>query len=193
MTIKDLLSIFHQMGHIQYFLQYKNLSVIFRAGANPAFEEAVGSVVTLSASSHKHLLNRGLLSQQHQDKGDGDQKDPRPGAPGQGLREAGPEPPPDCPPLSPEEEANFLMSVALEKIAFIPFAYLMDLFRWKVFDGTIEKDVYNQEWWNLRWGGPPFWPLWPRLDQGGLLGQPQGDRLLPKGTTVSPPGAELGV
>ena len=63
MTIEDLLSIFHQMGHIQYFLQYKNLSVIFRAGANPAFEEAVGSVVTLSASSHKHLLNRGLLSQ----------------------------------------------------------------------------------------------------------------------------------
>lgn len=56
------------------------------------------------------------------------------------------------------------MSVALEKIAFIPFAYLMDLFRWKVFDGTIEKDVYNQEWWKLRWGGSPFRPLWPRLD-----------------------------
>ena len=44
MTIEDLLSIFHQMGHIQYFLQYKNLSVMFRAGANPAFEEAVGSM-----------------------------------------------------------------------------------------------------------------------------------------------------
>lgn len=70
MTIEDLLSIFHQMGHIQYFMQYKNLPVIFRAGANPAFEEAVGSVVTLSASSHKHLLNRGLLSHQHQDSGD---------------------------------------------------------------------------------------------------------------------------
>uniref|UniRef100_A0A7N5K688 Angiotensin-converting enzyme n=1 Tax=Ailuropoda melanoleuca TaxID=9646 RepID=A0A7N5K688_AILME len=116
-TIEDLLSIFHRMGHIQYFLQYKNLSVIFRAGANPAFEEAVGSMITLSASSHKHLLNRGLLSHQHQDS---------------------------------EEEVNFLMGIALEKIAFIPFAYLMDLFRWKVFDGTIQKDVYNQEWWNLR-------------------------------------------
>ena len=81
MTIEDLLSIFHQMGHIQYFLQYKNLSVIFRTGANPAFEEAVGSVVTLSASSHRYLLNRGLLSQRHQDKGDGDQEEPRPGAP----------------------------------------------------------------------------------------------------------------
>ncbi|XP_068833594.1 angiotensin-converting enzyme-like protein Ace3 [Capricornis sumatraensis] len=131
-TIEDLLSIFHQMGHIQYFLQYKNLSVIFRAGANPAFEEAVGSVVTLSASSHKHLLNRGLLSRQHQDK---------------------------------EEEVNFLMSIALEKIAFIPFAYLMDLFRWKVFDGTIEKDVYNQEWWNLRLKYQGLCPPIPRTEE----------------------------
>lgn len=79
-TIEDLLSIFHQMGHIQYFLQYKNLPVIFRAGPNPAFEEAVGSVITLSASSHKHLLNRGLLSRQHQDSGDGDQEYLRRGA-----------------------------------------------------------------------------------------------------------------
>lgn len=161
MTIEDLLSIFHQMGHIQYFLQYKNLSVIFRAGANPAFEEAVGSMVTLSASSHKHLLSRGLLSHQHQDSGDGGQEDHSGAA----------EPEDAARPLwarlkggrtrshqltaspSPEEEVNFLMGIALEKVALIPFAYLMDLFRWKVFDGTIQKNVYNQEWWNLRWGG----------------------------------------
>uniref|UniRef100_A0A8C9GPX8 Angiotensin-converting enzyme n=1 Tax=Piliocolobus tephrosceles TaxID=591936 RepID=A0A8C9GPX8_9PRIM len=102
-TIEDLLSIFHEMGHIQYFLQYKNLSIIFCEGANPAFEEAVGSVITLSASSHKHLLNIGLLSLKHQDS---------------------------------EDEVNFLMRIALEKI--------------KIFDGTIRKDIYNQEWWNLR-------------------------------------------
>lgn len=68
------------------------------------------------------------------------------------------------------------MGIALEKIALIPFAYLMDLFRWKVFDGTIRKDVYNQEWWNLRWGedgrpglsarSAPWW--------AGLPGQPHG-------------------
>uniref|UniRef100_A0A673VHG5 Angiotensin-converting enzyme n=1 Tax=Suricata suricatta TaxID=37032 RepID=A0A673VHG5_SURSU len=129
-TIEDLLSIFHQMGHIQYFLQYKNLSVIFLAGANPAFEEAMGSMVTLSASSHKHLLNRGLLSHQHQDS---------------------------------EEEVNFLMGIALE-IAFIPFAYLMDLFRWKVFDGTIQENVYNQEWRNLRLKYQGLCPPIPRTE-----------------------------
>ncbi|KAK2503323.1 hypothetical protein MC885_018280 [Smutsia gigantea] len=50
-TIEDQLSIFHQMGHTQYFLQYKNLSMTFCAGASPASEEAVGLVITLSASS----------------------------------------------------------------------------------------------------------------------------------------------
>lgn len=73
MTIEDLLSVFHQMGHIQYFSQYQNLSVIYQEGASPAFEEAVGSIIALSASSHKHLLARGLLSQQHLDSGDGRQ------------------------------------------------------------------------------------------------------------------------
>ncbi|GCC21613.1 hypothetical protein chiPu_0020087 [Chiloscyllium punctatum] len=51
---------------------------------------------------------------------------------------------------SPESDINYLMSIALDKIAFLPFSYLMDQWRWKVFDGRIPEDVYNQEWWNLR-------------------------------------------
>eukprot|EP00071_Canis_lupus_P044971 XP_022278528.1 angiotensin-converting enzyme-like protein Ace3 isoform X1 [Canis lupus familiaris] len=172
-TVEDLLSIFHQMGHIQYFLQYRNLSVIFRAGANPAFEEAVGSVITLSASSHKHLLNRGLLSHQHQDSGDGNQEDrsratkPEAAAPAlwASLKGGRARSHPLTAPPSPEEEVNFLMSVALEKIAFIPFSYLMDLFRWKVFDGTIQKNVYNQEWWNLRLKYQGLCPPIPRTEE----------------------------
>lgn len=53
-------------------------------------------------------------------------------------------------PLPPEDELNFLMRIALDKVPFIPFAYLVDLYRWKVFDGTIQKSTYNLEWWNLR-------------------------------------------
>lgn len=75
-------------------------------------------------------------------------------------------------PPSPEEEVNFLMGIALDKIAFIPFAYLMDLSRWKVFDGTIQKDVYNQEWWK----GPLPWALCPLPPPvwAGFSGHPQG-------------------
>lgn len=42
------------------------------------------------------------------------------------------------------------MSIALDKIAFLPFGYLMDQWRWKVFDGRIKEDEFNQQWWNLR-------------------------------------------
>ena len=50
----------------------------------------------------------------------------------------------------PESVINFLMSMALDKIAFLPFGYLMDQWRWKVFDGRIPPTEYNKEWWNLR-------------------------------------------
>lgn len=49
-----------------------------------------------------------------------------------------------------ESDINYLMSIALDKIAFLPFGYLMDQWRWKVFDGRIKEDEYNKEWWNLR-------------------------------------------
>lgn len=49
-----------------------------------------------------------------------------------------------------ESDINFLMSMALDKIAFLPFGYLMDQWRWKVFDGRIPPTEYNKEWWNLR-------------------------------------------
>lgn len=49
------------MGHVQYYLQYKDLPVIYRGGANPGFHEAVGDVISLSVSTPKHLRVIGLL------------------------------------------------------------------------------------------------------------------------------------
>lgn len=49
------------MGNIQYYLQYKDLPVIYRGGANPGFHEAVGDVISLSVSTPKHLRVMGLL------------------------------------------------------------------------------------------------------------------------------------
>ena len=34
-NMKDFVSMHHEMGHIQYFLQYKNQPKVFRDGANP--------------------------------------------------------------------------------------------------------------------------------------------------------------
>ncbi|XP_054454528.1 angiotensin-converting enzyme [Anoplopoma fimbria] len=116
-TMDDLITVHHEMGHVQYFLQYKDQPVSFRDGANPGFHEAIGDVLALSVSTPKHLQSIGLLDKVENND---------------------------------ESDINFLMSMALDKIAFLPFGYLMDQWRWKVFDGRIPSDEYNKEWWNLR-------------------------------------------
>ena len=49
------------MGHIQYFILYKDQPTVLRTGANPGFHEAVGDLIALSVSSPKHLEKIGLL------------------------------------------------------------------------------------------------------------------------------------
>jgi len=46
---------------------------------------------------------------------------------------------------------NFLMNQALQKIAFIPFGYLIDQWRWDLFAGDIVKADYNARWWDVRY------------------------------------------
>ena len=49
-----------------------------------------------------------------------------------------------------EADLNFLMSKALGKIAFLPYGYLIDSYRWDVFSGNISYDDLNCEWWQKR-------------------------------------------
>jgi len=44
---------------------------------------------------------------------------------------------------------NSQMSVALSKIPVLPWAYLVDLWRWKVFNGSISPSEYQSEWIRL--------------------------------------------
>ncbi|XP_035658126.1 angiotensin-converting enzyme-like [Branchiostoma floridae] len=116
-NMDDLVTIHHEMGHIEYYLQYKHQPVPFRRGGNPGFHEAVGDLLALSVSTPTHLQGIGLLDTVDDD----DQSD-----------------------------INFLMSMALDKVSFLPFGYLMDQWRWGVFNGSITPETYNQEWWKLR-------------------------------------------
>jgi peptidyl-dipeptidase A len=45
---------------------------------------------------------------------------------------------------------NQQMQQALDKIAFLPFAKLIDEWRWGVFSGEITPENYNAAWWELR-------------------------------------------
>jgi peptidyl-dipeptidase A len=115
--MEDLVTIHHEMGHIEYYLQYKEQPVVFREGANPGFHEAIGDLLALSVSTPGHLNKVGLFNPLVDDR---------------------------------ETTLNFQMQTALEKIAFLPFGYLMDVWRWDVFSGKTTFDHMNKRWWELR-------------------------------------------
>lgn len=52
----------------------------------------------------------------------------------------------------PDESADIdlLLRMALEKVSFLPFGYLVDQWRWKVFSGEVSPGDYNKSWWELR-------------------------------------------
>ena len=47
-------------------------------------------------------------------------------------------------------DTGFLLQRALDKVAFLPFGYLVDQWRWKVFSGEVGPNDYNRAWWELR-------------------------------------------
>lgn len=116
-NVEDLITAHHEMGHIEYYLQYRDQPNIFHRGANPGFHEAVGDTLALSASTPEHLKKVGLLDKVED---------------------------------NPQADINHMMTTALEKIAFLPFGYLIDRWRWDLFSGKTSEENMNCAWWKLR-------------------------------------------
>ena len=51
---------------------------------------------------------------------------------------------------SAASDTAMLLRIALDKIAFLPFALAVDGWRWGVFAGEITPDHYNASWWDLK-------------------------------------------
>ena len=45
-TEEDLRTIYHEMGHVYYYLWYKNQPFLFQGGAHDGFHEAIGDTIT---------------------------------------------------------------------------------------------------------------------------------------------------
>ncbi len=116
-SLSYLVTIHHEMGHIQYYLQYETWNLQYRDGANPGFHEAVGDTMALAVQTPNHLYELGLLEEVVE---------------------------------SYEADINFLLQQAMERVMFLPFGYLIDQYRWALFDGSIGRDEMNQKWWELR-------------------------------------------
>lgn len=66
----------------------------------------------------------------------------------------------------PDQSADvgFLLQRALDKVAFLPFGYLVDQWRWKVFSGEVGPNDYNSAWWALREKYQGIAPPTPRTE-----------------------------
>ena len=47
-------------------------------------------------------------------------------------------------------DTGYLLKMALDKIAFLPFGLMIDQWRWKVFSGEVTPEQYNKAWWDLK-------------------------------------------
>jgi peptidyl-dipeptidase A len=61
-----------------------------------------------------------------------------------------------------EEDIPYLLKMALDKIAFLPFGLLIDRWRWDVFSGATPPERYNDAWWELRTRYQGITPPGPR-------------------------------
>ncbi|KJE96339.1 zinc-dependent metallopeptidase [Capsaspora owczarzaki ATCC 30864] len=118
---EDLYVVHHEQGHLFYDQSYAAQPPLFREAANDGFHEAVGDTIRLSVSSPRHLEFLQLATFE-------------------GLPEA----------ELAQVQLNALMGVALDKLAFLPFGYMLDKWRWQVFSGSVAPEQYNDLWWQLR-------------------------------------------
>jgi len=125
---EDFQTVHHELGHLIYDREYRRQPYLLLGGAHDGFHEAVGDTVALSITPG-YLRQIGLMNG---------------AAPAQKetvRQDAG------APEWSPD--LAFLMKMALEKVAFLPFGLVVDQWRWKVFSGEVQPAGYNRAWWDL--------------------------------------------
>ncbi len=59
-TEEDLYSIYHELGHVYYYLSYLDQPFLFQSGANDGFHEAIGDTINLSMTDG-YLADVGLV------------------------------------------------------------------------------------------------------------------------------------
>ncbi|MEO8669702.1 MAG: M2 family metallopeptidase [Tahibacter sp.] len=66
-TEEDFRTVYHEMGHIYYYLAYNNLPPLFQTGAHDGFHEAIGDTMQLSLTP-TYLAQIGLSAKAKQDQ-----------------------------------------------------------------------------------------------------------------------------
>lgn len=61
-TEEDLFTVYHELGHVYYYLLYEKQPYLFQGGAHDGFHEAIGDTVNLSVTP-EYLAKLGLVSE----------------------------------------------------------------------------------------------------------------------------------
>ncbi|KAI5643703.1 angiotensin-converting enzyme domain-containing protein [Phthorimaea operculella] len=125
-SAEDMYVIHHEMGHIHYYMAYAHQPGIFRA-AHSALHETIGDTIMYGVLTPQHLHRLGLINDSilfQDDEGSNDDD---------------------------EISTNniLLLKQALNKLPQIPFALLIDEYRWRYFEGQLDHKTLNQEFWRM--------------------------------------------
>jgi peptidyl-dipeptidase A len=143
-------TIHHEMGHVEYYMAYDQQPSVYKSGANSGFHEAIGDTIGMYASEFLYPLLTTLfflidilVSPTHLLKLNFIDKEA----------------------ITHHYEINFLMRMALQKVAFLSFGYVMDKYRFALFRNEINRhDELNAKWWELRIRHGGVMPPVPRHD-----------------------------
>ncbi|XP_055310478.1 angiotensin-converting enzyme-like [Sitodiplosis mosellana] len=188
-TIRDFGVIVHEMGHLQYFMAYKDQPTIFQDG-NAAIQESIGDAIFLGIMTPHHLnrlnllpdkylvsnkpsvftqsIRRAIHARKQRPKNENDvaldvtaidfdddyiKVDGKPYPKLSFLNQIESDTDDEYASKLTREINDFdlalLLHMALTKIPAIPFQYLMDAFRWSLFNGTVSMSDANALYWNL--------------------------------------------
>ncbi|KAI8441442.1 hypothetical protein MSG28_015042 [Choristoneura fumiferana] len=171
-SAEDLYVLHHEMGHIQYYMAYEKQPGIFRQ-ANSALHETIGDTIMYGVMTPQHLHRLGLINDsvlftyptveeieelldEGKDEVNNEKKDVQSidntnyMSNAKSFKEDTSKTRDDKPTLNKLVTSDdiLLLKQALNKIPQIPFALIIDEYRWKYFEGGLGKRL-NEEFWDL--------------------------------------------
>ncbi|XP_029165956.1 angiotensin-converting enzyme-like isoform X2 [Nylanderia fulva] len=125
---EDFNVIYHEIGHIQYYMAYQNQSSFFKNGINSAFHESIGDAISYSATSFRHMQRLGLIRNTSTSFVSSSETNSR---------------------SQNSLEMAILLTQALLKIPQLSSGLIIEKWRWSVFSGKTKPSRYNTFWWTL--------------------------------------------
>ncbi|XP_053621358.1 angiotensin-converting enzyme-like isoform X2 [Plodia interpunctella] len=162
-TVQDFYVLHHEMGHIQYYMAYEDQPGLFRQ-ANTALHESIGDAIMYGVMTPQHLHRLGLINdtilfnngwktdEPNFDENNRDTSNTVQLNQNNEQTESENDKSKIVANVDIEFDSTddlFMLKQALNKIPQIPFSLVIDLYRWKYFEGGIRRGDENRVFWEM--------------------------------------------